>query len=283
MESSGQGISSLVDQSLVSILLEMGISKAVSEKALFLTQAKSIEPAIDWIQEHENDPDFEEELQIVQGTSNSSLSKEEAAIKARELQQKLKRDRDEKEKELEIEREKERIRVNKELLEAKRKAEEQDYKRAVEERMREKKRTQDELKQQQDIIRREKEERFGKKFDDTGAAQKTPQEKITEALKAIKTLYPSYRNPGVAKTTITTLRAYTSNLLNNPAEPKYRSIKIENKAFQERIAKVAGGIKYLTAVGFIEENGFYTYNSSDFSSLELGLKLIDEVLSTLDN
>ena len=47
MEPSGQGISSMVDQVLVNSLLEMGFSKAVSEKALFLTQAKSIEQALD--------------------------------------------------------------------------------------------------------------------------------------------------------------------------------------------------------------------------------------------
>jgi uncharacterized UBP type Zn finger protein len=43
MEESGQSISGMVDQSLVSQLMEMGFSKAVSEKALFLTQSKDLE------------------------------------------------------------------------------------------------------------------------------------------------------------------------------------------------------------------------------------------------
>ena len=279
---SGQSISSLVDQNLVNTLMEMGISKAVSEKSLFLTQAKSIEPALDWINEHQNDADYEEELQIVQGQSNSTLTREEALVKARELQQKLKRDREIKEKDLELQREKDRIRVNKELLEAKKKADEQEYKRAIEERMREKKKVQQELKEQEEILRREKEERFGKKISASSTQEKTPQEKISAALKTIKTLYPTFRNPGVARTALNTLKAYSSNIINNPESDKYRIIKTENRAFQDRIAKVTGATNFLKAVGFQEEGGMYTFSSFDFSVLELGLKLIDEVLGTLD-
>ena len=279
----GGGISSLVDQNLVSTLVEMGISKVVSEKALFLTQAKSIEPALDWINEHQDDPDYEEELQIVQGESNSSLTREEANIKARELQEKLKRERIAREKEEEIQREKDRIRVNKELLEAKKKADEQEYKRAIEERMREKKKVQSELKEQEEILRREKEERFGKKISAAATVEKTPQEKISAALKTIKTLYPTFRNPGVARTALTTLKAYTLNIISNPGDQKYRSIRVENKAFQDRVAKVSGGINFLKAVGFQEEEGLYKYHSNDFSILEIGIKMIDEVLSTLES
>ena len=279
----GQGISSLVDQNLVNTLMEMGISKTVSEKALFLTQAKSIEPALDWIGEHQNDPDYEEELQIVQGESNSSLTREEAVIKARELQQKLKRDRDAKDKELELQRERDRIRVNKELSEAKRKADDQEYKRAIDERIREKKKVADELKEQEEILRREKEARFGKKFGDAGSTEKPPQERMAAALKSIKTLYPNYRNPGVARTALTTLRVYTSNIMSNPEEHKYRSIKKDNKAFQDRVAKVTGGVIFLKALGFTEQADMFVFSSSDFSLLELGVKMIDETLSTLES
>ena len=168
-------------------------------------------------------------------------------------------------------------------MEAKRKADEQEYKRAIEQRMREKKKVQDELKEQEEILRREKEERFGKKFASTGAAEKTPSEKIAAALKTIKTLYPNYRNPGVARTTLSTLKIYCGNILSNPHDNKYKSIKIENKAFSDRIAKVTGGVNFLLAVGFLEQNGFYVYSSDNLSVLELGIKMIDEVLVTLEN
>jgi uncharacterized UBP type Zn finger protein len=39
----------MVNQDLVKQLATLGYSKNVSEKALFLTQAKDISPALDWI------------------------------------------------------------------------------------------------------------------------------------------------------------------------------------------------------------------------------------------
>jgi len=103
----------------------MGFSTAVCEKALFLTGGSTVEAAFDWINEHQNDPDFEEELKIVGQTENRpKLSKEEAQQRARELQDQLKLKRIQKEKELELEREKDRIRTARELTEAKRKFDE---------------------------------------------------------------------------------------------------------------------------------------------------------------
>ena len=45
----------------------MGFSKAVAEKALFMTQALggTTERALEWISQHEIDADFNEELVIV--------------------------------------------------------------------------------------------------------------------------------------------------------------------------------------------------------------------------
>lgn len=48
--------------------MEMGFSKIVSEKALFLNLGKAGEPltlALEWIEAHTDDPDFNEELKIV--------------------------------------------------------------------------------------------------------------------------------------------------------------------------------------------------------------------------
>lgn len=43
----------------------MGNTKIVAEKALFMTQnKKTIEAALDWIDEHRDDEDFNEELFI---------------------------------------------------------------------------------------------------------------------------------------------------------------------------------------------------------------------------
>jgi uncharacterized UBP type Zn finger protein len=47
--------------------MEMGFSKIVSEKALFMTlgEGGTTEKALDWISAHSDDADFNEELRIV--------------------------------------------------------------------------------------------------------------------------------------------------------------------------------------------------------------------------
>ena len=47
------------------------------------------------------------------------------------------------------------------------------------------------------------------------------------------------------------LLAYVSNILDNPAEPKFRRIKKENKAFVGRVACCGDhGVNFLTLCGF---------------------------------
>ncbi|XP_071826369.1 UBX domain-containing protein 6-like [Apostichopus japonicus] len=43
---------------------------------------------------------------------------------------------------------------------------------------------------------------------------------------------------------------YVDNIYNHPGEDKYRKIRIGNKAFQERVVTLKGGIEFLQAVGF---------------------------------
>lgn len=63
--SQGMSIGSFVNQDLMKQLLDCGFSKTVGEKALYLTGNNSVDKAMDWIAEHQEDPDFEEELRIV--------------------------------------------------------------------------------------------------------------------------------------------------------------------------------------------------------------------------
>ncbi len=54
----------------------MGYSKNVAEKALFMNQNKGgIDKALEWIDQHQNDPDFEEALMIVGQTEESAKPK----------------------------------------------------------------------------------------------------------------------------------------------------------------------------------------------------------------
>ena len=83
------GISDKVKSSDVKTLMEMGFSKPVSEKALFMTGNKGVEKAMDWTGAHMDDEDYEEELFMVGEQPNvkapSNLSLEERIAKSKEL------------------------------------------------------------------------------------------------------------------------------------------------------------------------------------------------------
>lgn len=66
-EAQGKPITSYVKQDIVKQLEEMGFSKHASEKALFMTLSKgqSIEGAMEWLGEHAEDADLNEQLFIV--------------------------------------------------------------------------------------------------------------------------------------------------------------------------------------------------------------------------
>ncbi len=118
----------------------MGYSKNVSEKSLLFTNSQSIEAALEWIENHKGDADFEEECLIVQEDNKPKLSPEEAMEKAKDLQKRLREQRLKREKEDEFEREKSRIASGKMLSEAKRVMEEQQRQRDIDVKMKEKKR-----------------------------------------------------------------------------------------------------------------------------------------------
>jgi len=66
-EEEGESISGYVNQEYAKQLIEMGFPKAVAEKALFFTLANggTTEKALEWIDQHSEDADFNEELKIV--------------------------------------------------------------------------------------------------------------------------------------------------------------------------------------------------------------------------
>jgi len=77
---------------------------------------------------------------------------------------------------------------------------------------------------------------------------------------------------------IDTLCKYLDNILQNPAEEKYRKIRKSNKAFQERVASIEGTELFIEACGFktesIDDQEFWVYKnpqeaSGDFETLEM--------------
>lgn len=263
----------------------MGFSQITREKALFLTNNASVEAALEWIQEHQDDADFEEELKIVGTEEKLTISQEEANQRALELQRRLKLEREKRDKELAQQQERDRVRSTKELNQVKVLQEEQEYKRGVEERIREKNLQQAEMKRMKELLRQDKETRFGKKFEteaeEAPAQGKTPQEKLAHSIKTVTSLYTPYRHPGVAKSCLGTLKAYTNNLLAHPEDERFRTIRKENKAFHDRVGKVTGGILYLKALGFEERGEVFVLPQPDPALLELGLALLEEALCTV--
>mmetsp|Transcript_18011 Transcript_18011/g.30672 ORF Transcript_18011/g.30672 Transcript_18011/m.30672 type:complete len:128 (+) Transcript_18011:179-562(+) len=121
---------------MVDMIVEMGYTKNVAEKSLFLTLSKgqSVENALEWIQDHQEDPDFFEQLFIVgqQGEGSmkkeyqGNLSKEERIKLAEEKIKAARIRREEEEKQNKLEMEKNRILNNKEMTKARRLMEEQE-------------------------------------------------------------------------------------------------------------------------------------------------------------
>ena len=72
-EIKGESISGYIKADILQQLIDMGFSKNSSEKALFLNKS-NLEQSIQWISDHQNDADFEEELRIVGTTVEEYLS-----------------------------------------------------------------------------------------------------------------------------------------------------------------------------------------------------------------
>lgn len=109
------------------MLQDMGFSKDVAEKALFLVQGGGVPKAMEWIEAHMDDADFQEPLVIVgqaESKPKSNLTPEEKLAKAKELQERARAIRAKKEAENAKESEEMRKRIDKEMAAAKKKAEE---------------------------------------------------------------------------------------------------------------------------------------------------------------
>ena len=108
-ESEGKSITEYVKEDVVNQLIEMGFSKTVAEKSCFFCQS-NLENAVNWIYEHQSDPDFEEELKIVGQDNKPKLTEEEIKQQAKQLQELARKRYVQKQKELEEEQERNRMR-----------------------------------------------------------------------------------------------------------------------------------------------------------------------------
>lgn len=171
------------------------------------------------------------------------------------------------------------------MAKAKQTLEDAEMKRYAEIRKKEKQDAELEKRRMLEQLARDKEERFGKKFDPVTLSAKkeyTPYENSTYYLKAVKTLYPTFRAGDTTKNCYNTIKVILNNIVKNPTEEKFRKVKETNPNFQDRVGKIDLGMKTLTALGFTSEGEFLICHNPDISTFEKVVSFLEEELNKLE-
>ncbi|GMN50301.1 hypothetical protein TIFTF001_019460 [Ficus carica] len=278
-----------VNENLLGELEAMGFPLARATRGLHYSGNTSLEDAINWIVDHENDPDIDqmplETIDIRIDSDDPFQMTEEMTRKAQQLRDRARLKREEEEKRLEREREKERIRSGKELFEAKRNAEENEKKRYLALRQSEKveeKRARERIRWK---LEQDKLERKGKlamapkhpaatKHSVTAEHEKQnslPIKSFTKAElmgKCLRALKSNHMNDDArVRRAFQTLLIYIGNVARKPNEEKYRRIRMSNPLFQERVGSLKGGVEFLELCGFERtEGGEFLYLPQDKAS-----------------
>eukprot|EP00441_Pelagodinium_beii_P021646 CAMPEP_0197657508 /NCGR_PEP_ID=MMETSP1338-20131121/44673_1 /TAXON_ID=43686 ORGANISM="Pelagodinium beii, Strain RCC1491" /NCGR_SAMPLE_ID=MMETSP1338 /ASSEMBLY_ACC=CAM_ASM_000754 /LENGTH=474 /DNA_ID=CAMNT_0043233899 /DNA_START=43 /DNA_END=1467 /DNA_ORIENTATION=- len=241
-----------VKQDLVKQIVEMGFSEMRAEKALYKTDNAGLEHAVNWLAEHAEDADIDLPL-LPPPKPKPKLSKEEAEAKALELQKKLREKKAEEERLKNIEQEKERKESTKLMAEAQVKFKEEERKREIERQQREKEEHERHKAELKERLRQDYIERFGceppEDEEKETVKEMTSKDKVAFFLNKLKKTYKDTDKEGL-KTCLATLKIYIKNLHENPLEPKFKKLKLENKAFQTRVAPFDGALELLDVLGF---------------------------------
>ncbi|AQK52698.1 ubiquitin-associated (UBA)/TS-N domain-containing protein [Zea mays] len=238
-----------VNKEMLTDLEGMGFSTARATRVLHFSGNSTIEGAINWLSEHQEDIDIDE-MPLVPANSKTednkpSLTPEEMKIKAQELRDRARKKKEEEERRMEREREKERIRIGKELLEAKRIEEQNERKRMIELRKLEK----EEEKRAREKIRQKLEE-------DKSALPVRPATKAERMRDCLRNLKQQNKDDDAkVKRAFQTLLTYIGNVAKNPDEEKFRKIRLTNATFQERVGNLHVGIEFLELCGFEKLEG----------------------------
>ncbi|CAM8921196.1 unnamed protein product [Rhodiola kirilowii] len=265
-----------VDKKLLEELEAMGFSTARATRALHYSGSSSLEAAVNWVVEHENDPDIDEMPLIPANSKNEppkpALTPEEMKIKAQELRERARKKKEEEDRRLEREREKERIRIGKELLEAKRMEEENERKRIIALRKAEKeeeKRAREKIRQKLEEDKAERRRRLELPPEDPQPAKPPtpvveekksmlpvrPASKTEQMRECLRSMKQSHKDDDAkVKRAFQTLLTYIGNVVKNPSEEKFRKIRLTNPSFQERVGAL-GGVAFLELCGFAKLEG----------------------------
>ncbi|XP_054806508.1 uncharacterized protein LOC129309135 isoform X1 [Prosopis cineraria] len=275
-----------VDKKLLEELELMGFSTARAIRSLHYSGNASLEAAVNWVVEHENDADIDQMPLVPANTKveapKPSLTPEQLKAKQQELRERARKKKEEEEKRVEREREKERIRIGKELLEAKRIEEENERKRLLALRKAEKeeeRRAREKIRQKLEEDKAERRRRLGLPPEEPSAPQPanvveekksslpvrpaTKAEQMRECLRSLKQSHKQDDDARV-KRAFQTLLTYVGNVAKSPDEEKYRRIRLSNQTFQERVGALKGGIDFLEICGFEKiEGGEFLFLTRD--------------------
>lgn len=266
-----------VDKKLLEELEAMGFPTARATRALHYSGNTSLEAAVNWVVEHENDSDIDEMPLVPVNTKveapKPSLTPEEMKIKAQELRERARKKKEEEDKRMEREKEKERIRVGKELLEAKRIEEENERKRILALRRAEKEeeqRAREKIRQKLEEDKAERRRKLGLPPEDPAAVKPSasvvqekktflpvkPVTKVEQMRECLRSLKQNHKDEDAkVKRAFHTLLTYIGNVAKNPDEEKFRKIRLTNPSFQERVSGLKGGIEFLELCGFEKIEG----------------------------
>ncbi|MED6155560.1 hypothetical protein PIB30_006432 [Stylosanthes scabra] len=299
-----------VNEMLLKDLEEMKFPLARAIRALYYSGNKSLEDAIIWTIDHENDPDIDVmplvDVDIDIDSSQSFPITEEIRIKAQKLREQERTKKEEELKRSEREREKERIQAGKRLLEGKRIAEENERQRNLALRKAEKeeeKRARGKVLQklEQDKINRrskhgsilpmenvanvrlsattlEQQDKILQKPKPVYTTEKV--DYLRECLRSLKRKHQAEQ--GRVKKAFETLLIYVRNVAKNPNEEKYRKIRLTNPLFQERVASLDGGVEFLEQCGF-ERTGDFLYLPHEKTDITLLNSAGDVLNSAMTN
>ncbi|XP_021736961.1 UBX domain-containing protein 1-like isoform X2 [Chenopodium quinoa] len=260
-----------VDKKLLEQLEEMGFSLARSIRSLHYSGNTSLEDAMNWIVEHENDSDIDE-IPLVPMDINLDATKpfpitEEVKIKAQNLRIGANQLSKRKEKELEREGEKERIQAGKRIMEAKKTAEENARKRMIALREAEKEeesKAREKIRQKFEADKAERRSRLGISPAATSSVQSastashmpvTSTKKVELLCDCLRSLRRYHKDEDArVKKAFQILPIYIRNVVKNPDVEKYRKIRLSNPIFQESVGSLIGGVRFLELCGFERTN-----------------------------
>jgi hypothetical protein len=176
--------------------------------------------------------------------------------------------------------------VAKELLEAKRKMEEQQQRINLDVQRREKQEFLNAKQAMLEQLKRDKMEKFGHVAGSTEAPKEPPKPKgpqgvelVSHGIKTVRTLYTEERQPGVAKTCFKTCHVVLSNVLKDPNEEKFKKINLGNENFQKRVGKITGALSILKGAGFVEQaDGFLVLDQIDPTVVKEAIRILENNL-----